>query len=670
MTLLEAKHIDFAYRTGNTTTPVLKDVSFQISKGEFVGIQGRSGSGKSTLFHILGCLLKPTSGTITFNGTELTQLTSDETSFFRNREIGFVFQQFFLLPRATVLENILLPVHYPLETKKELGPAREKAIQLAKKVGLSHRLDHLPNQLSGGEQQRVAIARALMNDCSLLLADEPTGNLDSKNTDNILELLHSLNREGKTIVLITHDPEIADQCPTLYQMHDGVMTLTRRHEGNASTHLTQSVSQKSSPKSPFFSLLKSSLPLAFENLSRNRMRAFLTMIGVSVGIAAVYAMLSFGEFAKDKVIHGYEELGANTVMLRGFPNWEKKATDYTPLEFMGFDWKKDILPLSRIFPQIDAVSPLQNKWGASANYNGRSIPDEVMVLGINDSMMRMVNRPVILGRNLSPFHIENADPVCLIGTEIKERLFQQANPIGSILFMSADKKTYPCKVIGVAAPVTSNQEWRHPNKEIYVPFTYFSKISNEWESKIHTILVQFRSGTDAERLSQAIKFYFEQKYGKAGKFMGDSDLLLLQQMKKAIFLFTLLLVSIALITLTVGGIGINNMMLVSIAERFREIGLRKALGATDKSIRLQFLLESTTLSFIAGIAGVIFGFCTYQAVIFGASKMVSKIQFEWVFPIYPLILSVVSIFFVGILSGIVPALKAEKLEVIEALRNE
>jgi putative ABC transport system permease protein len=259
----------------------------------------------------------------------------------------------------------------------------------------------------------------------------------------------------------------------------------------------------------------------------------------------------------------------------------------------------------------------------------------------------------------------------LIGSEIVERLFKNVEPVGQIIFVTrGDNLAYPCRVQGVLRPQSSNKEWRKPNLEIHLPYTYFQQVNSDWNNEMHDFIAQLYPGTDIERTGLGIRRYFEQKYGKSGNFRVDNDSLLLAQMKKFLGLFAVMLSAIALITLGVGGMGINNMMLVSISERFKEIGLRKAVGATDRSIRIQFLFESVFLSTIAGMMGVALGFSGYEMIIFVASKFVSKLNFEWVMEPVALVLSLVSILVVGLASGIVPAVKAERLQVIEALRSE
>ena len=682
MPLIQVQGVYYAYPLEGQKITVLDGLSFEIQKGEMLAIQGPSGSGKSTLLYLMGCLLKPDRGTVEIGGTEVTRLSNDVLAEIRNKRIGFVFQQFHLLPKTSVLQNILLPSFYPCEkTTHELkNTLSERARELAVFIGLGERLDHHSNQLSGGQQQRVAIARALMNDPEIILADEPTGNLDSKSATQIVDLLKRLNQAGKTIVIITHDSEIAKQCTRILHIRDGkILDPTQNLEGLGFNEPSASKASITSSRSvPFlkglrryFQTAPTLLPLVLQNIKRNRVRSFLTMIGITIGVSSVLAMVTLGQFTKRKILDSYADLGVRTLMFSGNQNWKMKATDLTPVVFQSFDWERDLLPLKKIFPQIQAMSPALNSWRASVTFGGKTIENDAKIAGVSEEALRITQKELLTGRNFSPYHVAKKSGVCLIGFEIAQRLFQGRSPLGQVLFVSQDNKAFPCRVLGVLKDRTSNNEWLKPNLQIIVPYTYFQIASgNFWDNQISDVLIQVKEGFDIEGTGRGIRAYFESKYGKSGRFRVDSDSLLITQMTKFLTLFTVMLGSIALVSLAVGGIGITNMMLVSVNERFKEIGLRKALGATDFSIRLQFLLEAMALCGIAGLLGVILGVGAYESVIFGASKLVSKLHFEWVLDPIAMGLSVVSILGVGVLSGITPAVRAEKLQVIEALRTE
>jgi macrolide transport system ATP-binding/permease protein len=676
--MFEVKDLTFSYQVGGRSVEVLKKLCFQVEPGEFVAIQGPSGSGKSTLFYILGFLLKPTSGLVRFDEEDITRLSTDELTLVRNQKIGFVFQQFHLLSKANVLDNILLPTRYPSElarTSEENAQAEAKARRIAKDLGLDEHLGHSPNQLSGGQQQRVAIARALMNDVDLILADEPTGNLDSKNAKQILDLLAELNKSGKTIILITHDSEVAKRCSKVYHLKDGAFTsIVENFKTEPSVHRSRTLIKlpKIYTLKHYRTMAKSVLPLVRESLLRNKAKSLLTMLGVVIGVAAVLAMVTLGQFTKKRILETYETLGVNKLMIRGYPNRNMKATDQVDLSFKAFNWEKDILALKTIFPEVTFMSPMMNRNNITATSGGLQIDDKVSILGITPEFLAITNRTVELGRGLSSFNVDDKAPVCVIGHEIAEKLFSNINPLGQVISVSDNQRlTFPCQVIGVLSYVSSNRDWNPPNLNIMMPFTYFQIVTDSWwTGLIHDVALQVDATADIVATGKKIKAFFQQRYGRSGQFFVDSDSTLVAQMKKFLNIFSALLASIALLSLIVGGIGINNMMLVSVSERLREFGIRKALGATHRSIRVQVLMESLFLCIAAGLLGIFFGFSSYELMIYAATQFVPTLKFQWIFEPLAAILSLVSILGVGVASGLVPAFRAENLEVIEALRSE
>jgi macrolide transport system ATP-binding/permease protein len=511
-----------------------------------------------------------------------------------------------------------------------------------------------------------------MNDVELILADEPTGNLDSKTATATMELLRELNREGKTIVIITHDSEVARQCSVVYHLRDGVVTGVDRHAPAPAPMGEAPGPRAAKPAASRVRMARAVLPVAFENLMRNKAKSFLTMLGVVIGVAAVMAMITLGKFTQKRILETYEVLGVNLLTFSGYPNWERKATDQVPVNFTAFDMEKDLEPLRRIFPQVKYITPVLTGWKATLNANGLSMDENTKLIGANAEALEINNRQVVLGTPFTPFHIENRSPVCLIGVEVVKRLFDRSDPIGQVIGVStSDKVTFPCKVIGVLSHQSSNKDWWQPDYHIWVPYTYFQAANDSWwDAQIHSMALQLKSGADIEKTGKSIEAFFNLKYGKSGRFRIGSDSTLIAQMKKFLGIFALLLTSIAFLSLIVGGIGINNMMLVSVTERFREFGLRKALGATHRSIRAQVLAESLVLCGIAGAVGAAIGFGAYEGIILAATKFVAGLKFQWVFDPVAIGVSLVSIIAVGIVSGFVPAVRAERLEVIEALRSE
>lgn len=660
--------------------PVLKNLNLDIEAGELIAIQGPSGSGKSTLLYIIGCLLGSHSGQVKIADQDVSKLNDEQLATLRNRHIGFVFQQFHLLPKATVIENILLPSKYPSEfpTHKD---ANARAAKLVAELGLQDRTHHYPNQLSGGQQQRVSIARALLNDTQIILADEPTGSLDTTNSKQIMELLKSANRSGRTVIIITHDPEIAQQCNKVVHFRDGEIKEIIENK-NSQQHTcaenieTSSYKKIEAPKgylailNRYFHVGRTLFPLAFQSLRQNRTRSMLTMLGIVIGVAAVLSMITIGSFTKRKILDSYAEMSVNTLVFYGYPNWDLKATDQVSAVFQSFDWERDLVPIKRVFPEVIRMSPSLYSWDNRVSFGGKVVDSDVRAFGISSDGLKMASREVIFGNNFSPFHMEYRSAVCIIGYEIYQRLFANMSPIGEIISVSQRETSFGCRVIGVLASQTSNKEWNKPNLQVYLPYTFFQGTTDPWTSRIREVLLQVRQGADIELTGKKVKSFFDMKYGKSARFIVGSDSVLIAQMNKFLSLFTLLLTAIALVSLGVGGIGITNMMLVSVSERFKEIGIRKAFGATNFSIRVQYLVESILICSIAGAIGLALGFILYEGAIYGATKLVTNLSFEWTVDLSALFLSVASIFVVGVLSGLTPALKAEKLQVIEALRSE
>ncbi|MBL7544540.1 MAG: ATP-binding cassette domain-containing protein [Bdellovibrionaceae bacterium] len=682
MSLIRLRNLNFSYRTSDgEDVPVLKNLNLEVHSGELLAIQGPSGSGKSTLLYIIGCLLNSYQGDVEISGQNIASFSDEQLAILRNQHIGFVFQQFHLLPKATVLDNILLPSQYPSETPKSFYASIERAEKLIDELGLQGRSHHFPNQLSGGQQQRVSIARALLNDAQIILADEPTGSLDTHNSKQIMELLKSANKTGRTVIIITHDPEIAQQCNKVVHFRDGEIKEivdnkkmpTVLGQNLSDTFSCQKIETNRNRWDLFNRYIRvgiSLIPLALQSLKQNKSRSILTMLGIVIGVAAVLSMITIGSFTKNRILESYAEMGVNTIMFYGFPNWELKATDQVPVVFQSFNWNRDLVPLKKVFPEVIGISPMMRSWDNKISYAGKIIDSDVRSLGVSADGLPIANRKIIIGNNFSPFHIEYRSAVCVIGFEIYQRLFMNVSPVGQIVTVSQRDYSFGCRVIGVLESQTSNKEWSKPNLQIYLPYTFFQGTTDPWASQIRDVVIQVRDGADASLVGKKIKAFFEMKYGKSARFDIGSDSKLIAQMNKFLSLFTILLAAIAMVSLAVGGIGITNMMLVSVSERFKEIGIRKAFGATNFSIRVQYLVESVLICSLAGAIGLTVGFILYEGAIYGATKLISNLTFEWIIDLTALSLSIISIFVVGVLSGLTPALKAEKLQVIEALRSE
>ena len=396
------------------------------------------------------------------------------------------------------------------------------------------------------------------------------------------------------------------------------------------------------------------------------------MLGVSLGVAAVLSTMSLGAFAKNKILEGYQAMGVNTLRFDGYENWRHPPRDFAPANFRSFDWNKDIVPFLRIFPQIEAISPLFNMWEPTISFGGNSFSEKTLAFGVNEQYFPITGQRVEVGRPLSIFDIERGAPVCVIGIEVRNRLFMQIDPIGRLLSVGQEgSSSMPCKIVGVLQKQPTTQSGIQPDSEVLMPYTYFSKAATSpYQRRMHEMLLKIRTGLDPSEEAKKFEGYFISRYGSTGEFQGASDAKLVSQMKLFLSVFSGLLSAVAVIALVVGGVGINNMMLASLSERLKELGLRKALGATPRQLRFLMLGESVLLCAAAGVLGLVFGFAAYQGLVFAATKLIPKLEYQWVFVPTAFILSFVAIFLTGLLSGLVPAMRAERLDVMEALRQD
>lgn len=647
--MIEIKNIKKIYKMGDNEVFALQDVSLKIEDGDFVAIMGPSGSGKSTLAHILGLLDIPTQGKYILNGRDISSFSEDELAILRRDEIGFIFQQFNLLPRMSAKENIELPLLY---SKKHVGDNRSQ--ELLKLVNLETRGAHRPNELSGGQQQRVAIARALINGPKMILADEPTGNLDSQSEKEILEALKKLNNEGITVVMVTHEDEIGQQAKRLIRMRDGSIVSDTRTEEIAKVKLPeQTIIQKDTS---FISDLFDYFKQGYKTLAANKIRSGLSMLGILIGVAAVVAILALGEGAKQAMEEQLSTLGSNLLVLR--PGARKmggvmQEGGAEQLYVEDGQFLKSRLPtIKEVSPSVEGRAQL-----AYQNKNRNSV-----VTGVESNYARIRNWKPALGRFFTDEEDRTRARVCLIGLTVYKELFKDKNPIGEMI--KVNKISF--QIIGVMSE-KSGGGWRDQNDVVVVPLqTGMRRLLGKTSvDSIDIMIWKMEQIKDAEKqiitlLNDRKKVPLSQKEN-AFMLMNMADI---QQMITASSnTMSALLASVAAISLLVGGIGIMNIMLVSVTERTKEIGLRKAVGAKRKDILLQFLTESIVMSACGGLAGIILGW-TITTILSRAAGWTTSIS------ISSMVLSIVFSSFIGVVFGIYPARRASKLHPIEALRYE
>lgn len=645
-----------------TEVRALDGVNLTIDHGEFVAIVGPSGSGKSTLMQILGLLDRATSGVYQLDGQTVSGLGDDELAQLRSDKIGFIFQFFNLLPRTTAMDNVALPLLYA--DAQETEP---RARELLESVGLGSRLWHRPHQLSGGQQQRVAIARALANRPTLVFADEPTGNLSTEMTHEILNHLDQLNREGTTIVLVTHEPEVAARAHRIITIRDGKIASDERVKHNmearatsvrkADTHAAGNSSSKTW-RSQWRRFLESAR-MAAVALMLNKMRTALATLGIVIGIASVVAMVAIGQGAKDAISEQLKSLGTNVVSI--YPINPRLARG------VGNDSYRRLMvdDVNAIRAKITMGSPIKR---VDAQVNG----NVVVAAGAKNATTEMVgafpeirdmqNYHPVFGRFFTDAENQQRARVVLIGQTVLKNLFgENFNPVGSTMKINRIDFT----IIGVL-PAKGANSFKDRDDAIIIPlFTAMYRVLGR--KSVGGISVEITDPSLVPGVIEELTDLMRARHSLREDQKNDFAIRNLNEIREIYSqttgIISSMLASIAAVSLLVGGIGIMNVMLVAVKERTREVGLRKAIGAKRRDILSQFLIESVMIGLFGGIIGVIGGY--------GASHATAwLLGWPAVIPIWTVALAFFFSIVVGIVFGLWPAKQASDLSPIEALRYE
>jgi len=649
--MIELSNIEKSYRMGDSLVYALRGVSLKIEDGEFVAIMGPSGSGKSTLMHMLGLLDTPTSGSYRLNGKEVSSLDDDSLAIMRRDVIGFVFQQFNLLPRISTLSNVRLPLLYSGQRQNA-----DLAKTLLTRVGLAQRMDHKPNQLSGGQQQRVAIARALVNSPRIILADEPTGNLDSASTEEIIALLKDLNSQGITVILVTHEEDIGSRAKRRIRLKDGVIQSDELLQKSQSTESLASSTPSKVVRSAIAGIWEHVVQ-GFRALYANKVRTVLSMLGILIGVGAVVAMLALGRGAKAAIEGQLASLGSNLLMLRsgaarvGGVALETGSVTRLTLE--------DALSLKEHIRSIKDASPaVQGRDQVTfANKNWST-----QILGASPSYANIHAATPPIGRFFSETENRLRVRVAVIGATVVRELFGEQDPIGEMIKINR----VSFQVIGIL-PERGATGWRDQDDLVIIPvLTAMHRLLGK--DYVDYIDLEVKSPDELDEAQKsAMKLMLDRHKVPESQRQDAFDIRNMADIQTALTessnTMTYLLSSIAAISLLVGGIGIMNIMLVSVTERTREVGLRKAIGATKRDILLQFLAEALVISVLGGAAGIVLGWII-------AVGMKVIIGWETAITLSSVLLAFFFSASIGVVFGIYPARKASLLNPIEALRYE
>ncbi len=640
--LIELKGITRSFGQGDLAVPVLKGIDLKIWPGEFVAIMGPSGSGKSTLMNILGCLDQPSSGEYWFDGRDVSALSRDELALLRREAFGFVFQSYNLLPGMTARENVEIPAVYA-----GMAPARrhQRADELLTGLGLGERLTHRPSELSGGQQQRVSIARALMNGGQIIFADEPTGALDSKSSQEVIRLLTDLSAQGHTVILITHDQDVADVARRQIHIADGEVV---RDTGVETTARTAPVKAADIRNGAVLSDWQEALKSALRSLRSNLFRTALTLLGIVIGVASVITMLAIGEGAKKDVVDRISTMGSDLLLVRpGGPDQRGGRWSVTTLV------ADDYRAINEIEGVLAAIPELTG--GQTLRYSNRDHQAEINATSFQFPVARQW--PVAEGTFFSAQDEANYAAVAVLGTSTAQVLFPDESPLGKHLMVN----NVLFQVIGVMEEKGASPMGQDQDEVVFVPYTTGSlRIFGQTHLRNVTVAV-----ADIGRMAEIEAIIHDTllaRHGGVEDFTIRNMASLIDTISETQNTLTWLLGSIAAISLLVGGIGVMNIMLVSVTERTREIGIRMATGARAWNILQQFLTEAWLVSAIGGLIGVGLGIA--------ATQLIGSFGTPVHMTVLPMVLSFSCAFATGLIFGFLPARKAARLDPVHALASE
>ena len=645
--IIEIENINKYFGEGENRVHVLKNISFEIKKGEFIAIIGQSGSGKSTLMNILGCLDRVTDGSYKIDGREISRFSKDELSELRQQKFGFIFQRYNLISTLTALENVALPAIYAGLSEKERN---SRAEELLVKLGLGDKIKNKPNQLSGGQQQRVSITRALMNGGEIILADEPTGALDSKSGERVMKILTDLHKEGHTIILVTHDKNIANYANRIIEIKDGEIynDSVKKFETEVIKDSVKKINQVK--KNLFYSKAQflESLKMATNAIITHKMRSLLTMLGIIIGIASIICVVALGNGSQQKILSDINSLGTNTLdIFNGRGRGDRNANKKRNLTIKDADFLRKQFYTESVTPNVNGSGTL--------TYGNKSYTASLR--GVGEEYFNVKGLELDTGKLFNRDDVINGSQVVVIDENSRSQLFKDKNPIGEILIFNKR----PLKIIG-SVITKNNMSMNSSDLVLYTPYTTaMNRIIGD--NHINSITMKIKDNVDMQIAEKDVTNILTIRHKAKDFFIMNVDTL-----KKTVESTTntmkLLISCIACISLVVGGIGVMNIMLVSVTERTREIGIRMAIGAKQRNILQQFLIEAILICLIGGVLGV--GISVTFGIIF---NMVIK-NFTMIFSIFSIVAAVLCSTMIGVIFGYMPAKNASELDPINALSRD
>lgn len=651
--LIDLRAIRKSYGGGDSPqVNVLQGIDLSIHAGEFVAIVGASGSGKSTLMNILGCLDRPTSGEYLFAGENVAELGSDELAWLRREAFGFVFQGYHLIPSGSAQENVEMPAIY---AGTPAAQRHARAAALLDRLGLGSRTGNRPHQLSGGQQQRVSIARALMNGGHIILADEPTGALDSHSGAEVMTLLDELASQGHVVILITHDRDVAARARRVIEISDGRIvsdTLSETTGDAQPTNALQAVdlrallAQGSNARSAWKGELLDAVQAAWRVMWINRFRTALTLLGIVIGVASVVVMLAVGEGSKRQVMAQMSSFGSNIIYLNG------KAP--SPRAPKGVITLEEVAALGDL-PEVRMIMPVN---GGQAGVRFGNVDHSSYVGGNDTHFPAIFNWPVVEGSYFTEADEQNAAAVAVIGYKVRQKLFgEPIDPIGQYILI----ENVPFQVVGVLQEKGASSGDLDSDNRIAIPYSAASiRLFGSQDPEYITIAT--RDADNVKQAEAAIRNLLDQLHNGKQDYELTNNAAMIQAEARTQNTLSLMLGSIAAISLLVGGIGVMNIMLMTVRERTREIGIRMATGARQSDILRQFLTEAVMLSVVGGLAGIVLALgmgtvllLSNVAVAFSLSAMAGAFGCALI---------------TGVIFGFMPARKAARLDPVAALTSQ